>query len=139
MKKRLGLAAAGLFGLAVMAAAPANAQQGSPLQGKPNKAVTGGGSGKPLVSPVKPHAQHQGGGGHGGGHKHKSNTGRNVAAGVAAGVIGAIILNEAAKASSGGDSYSSSSGDGELSCRQLERRCDDGKDWACRKYDRQGC
>jgi hypothetical protein len=58
---------------------------------------------------------------------HRSNGGRNVAAGVAAGVVGAIILNEAARASSG---------DGHLRCRQLDRRCDDGQEWACRKLAR---
>lgn len=69
--------------------------------------------------------------------KKKSNTGRNVAAGVAAGVVGAIILNEVARGNSGGSGvYVEERGERRLSCRQLERRCDDGQGWACRKLDR---
>jgi hypothetical protein len=61
----------------------------------------------------------------------RSNTGRNIGIGIAAGVLGAIILNQAANANErgGGD-------EGGLSCRQLDRRCDDGQDWACRKFAR---
>ena len=40
------------------------------------------------------------------GHRH-SNRGRNIAAGVAAGVVGAIILNEAARASGGDEAMAS--------------------------------
>jgi hypothetical protein len=63
----------------------------------------------------------------------RSNTGRNLAVGIAAGVLGAIILNQAARAGErdhGGDD------EGGLSCRQLDRRCDDGQEWACRKFAR---
>ncbi|MEZ5849087.1 MAG: hypothetical protein R3D68_00370 [Hyphomicrobiaceae bacterium] len=63
--------------------------------------------------------------------RRRNNTGRNVAIGVGAAILGGIILNEAAKANGYRD-------DG-LSCRQLYRRCDDGQDWACRKFDRRGC
>ena len=61
-----------------------------------------------------------------------SNRNRNIAIGAAA-VVGTIIAVEAARASSGG-------GGGELSCRALERRCDDGQNWACRRLDvREDC
>jgi hypothetical protein len=61
----------------------------------------------------------------------RSNRGRNVAIGVGAAILGGIILNEAARANTYRD-------DG-LSCGQLARRCDDGLDWACRKFERRGC
>lgn len=61
-----------------------------------------------------------------------SNRNGKVAAGIAAAVIGGIIINEVARSQSRGDS-----GDGRLSCRQLENRCEDGQNWACRKLDRE--
>lgn len=105
MKSTFGLAMACALGLAISTSTIAQAQ------GQHHK--KGG-----VV--VKKHSGH--------GHHH-SNKGRNIAAGVAASVIGAIILNEAAKASSGSGH----------SCQSLERRCDDGQDWACRKLDRSNC
>lgn len=127
------LLAAVIIGLGAIASAPANAQEGKPFLAKKS----------PTVAPKVHHggpkvAQPQHGGGHGGGHKphHRSHTGRNVAAGVAAGVIGAIILNEAAKANSDREVVSEERGP-RHSCRSLSRRCDDGQDWACRKFDRQ--
>lgn len=125
MKLKSSIVAACVVGLAL------GISSGASAQFDPTKKVQRGPGGPPKVftpaRPGGPQVHH--------GHKNRSHTGRNVAAGVAAGVIGAIILNEAAKASSSSSSYES---DG-LSCRQLERRCDDGKDWACRKYDRRGC
>ena len=75
IKKALGLAAICAMGLTMTSIAPASAEP--PHKGK---SVSKGGS----------HSSH-------GGH---SNRGRNIGAGIAAGVVGAIILNEAARASS---------------------------------------
>ena len=61
-----------------------------------------------------------------------NNVGRNIGLGVAAVVIGGIVASEAARAN-GYNSYSYR-GNG-LSCRQLERRCDDGSNWACRQLE----
>jgi hypothetical protein len=63
------------------------------------------------------------------GHRH-SNTGRNVGIGIGAVVIGTIIASEVARANSGSG----------MSCRALERRCDDGQNWACRRLEvREDC
>jgi hypothetical protein len=63
------------------------------------------------------------------GHRH-SNTGRNIGIGIGAVVIGTIIASEVARANSGSG----------MSCRALERRCDDGQNWACRRLDvREDC
>lgn len=56
-------------------------------------------------------------------------SGRGIAAGVAAGIAGAIILNEVTR------SRPAYADDG-LSCGQLEYRCSNGQDWACRRLDR---
>ena len=67
--------------------------------------------------------------------KHRNNNnGRNIGLGVAAVVIGTVIASQAARANS-----SSYRGDG-MSCGQLERRCDDGQNWACRRLEvREDC
>ena len=132
MKTLRAVLAAIVIGLGAMASAPAGAQYDS---GKPVYTKKVNGSAPKVHSAPKVSQQHHGGN-HGGGHKpqHHSNKGRNVAAGVAAGVIGAIILNEAAKASSREVVEERSP---RHSCRSLSRRCDDGQDWACRKFDRQ--
>ena len=57
-----------------------------------------------------------------------SNRDRNIAIGVGAAVIGGIIASQAASANSRGDGES-------MSCRALERRCDDGQNWACRRLE----
>ena len=58
-----------------------------------------------------------------------NNNARNIGLGVGAVIIGGVIASEAARAN--GYSYR---GNG-LSCRQLERRCDDGSNWACRQLE----
>ncbi|MGE0766423.1 MAG: hypothetical protein AB7L90_08165 [Hyphomicrobiaceae bacterium] len=71
--------------------------------------------------------------GHGGGrHTGGRHRGGKIAGGIAAGIAGALILNEIAK-SQAAPAYR----DDGLSCRQLRFRCEDGRDWACRKFDRQ--
>lgn len=81
-------------------------------------------------------------------NKHGSNRNRNVAIGVGAAVVGVVIASEIARSNarsdrtyySGGRTYYRSNSSDELSCRQLERRCDDGQDWACRRLDvREDC
>ncbi len=114
--KYLGLAVACAVGLGAMVASTTSAD--AQYSGKKYT------KGAPVVQSHRAGPQH-----YSGGHR-RSNTGRNVAAGVAAAVIGGIIINEVARGNSSGDG---------LSCRQLERRCDDGQDWACAKYDRRGC
>lgn len=122
MKTSLGLAMAGMLGLGLaLTGTTASVAQSGSYQG--NKVVVKKAPvvvAKPQYRAVQSHS----------GHRH-SNRGRNIAAGVAAGVVGAIILNEAAKASGGYD--------GEYSCEALERRCDRGQDWACRRLDRNSC
>ena len=92
-----------------------------------NKGGKGGGS-------KQPQQQHQGRGGGG------NNAGK-IAGGIAAGIAGAIILNEIAKSQredrGGYRQERIYREEGGLSCRQLERRCDDGQGWACRKLDRE--
>ena len=123
MKASLGLAMACVLGLGLaLTSTTASIAQSGQYQG--NKVIVK--KGPVVVS--KP--QYKGGPSHSG-HHHHSNRGRNVAAGIAAGVVGAIILNEAARA---GGAY-----DGEYSCEALERRCDRGQDWACRRLDRNSC
>jgi hypothetical protein len=133
MKKMLqalsAFALAFLIGMAFVQVPDAAAQQHK-YKGK-------GGGGGPVV------VQRGGGGHHHGGHRRggRNHTGK-IVGGVAAGIAGAIILNEIAKSQSGpsyrGERqyYSGDSGGG-LSCRQLRYRCEDGRDWACRKFDRQ--
>lgn len=60
--------------------------------------------------------------------RHRYNN-RNVALGVAAAVVaGTVIAASAANASD------------RMSCSQLERRCDNGQDWACRRLEvREDC
>jgi len=60
-------------------------------------------------------------------------TGR-ILGGIAAGVAGAIILNEIAKDRQYEERryYSRP----QISCRELDERCYDGQEWACRKFDR---
>ena len=122
MKLSLGFATACLlgFGLAMTGSTTSIAQggqyQGKTIVVKKGPVVVA----KPQYKAVPQHS----------GHRH-SNRGRNIAGGVAAGVVGAIILNEAARASG---AY-----DGEYSCADLERRCDRGQDWACRRLDRNSC
>jgi hypothetical protein len=122
MKKSLYLAATCMLGLGLaLTSTTAGLAQSGGYQG--NKVVVKKGPvvvAKPQYKAVPQHS----------GHRH-SNRGRNIAAGVAAGVVGAIILNEAARASG---AY-----DGEYSCADLERRCDRGQDWACRRLDRNSC
>ena len=57
--------------------------------------------------------------------------GRNVAIGVLTGAAAlAIIAN-------GNRAHASDYDDGDYNqCRRWRHRCDDGSDWACRKYDR---
>ena len=122
MRTSLGLAAACMVGLGLaLTSTTASVAQGGPNQG--NKVIVKKG---PVVV-AKP--QSKGGPSHSG--QRHSNRGRNIAGGVAAGVVGAIILNEAARASGGYD--------GEYSCESLERRCDRGQDWACRRLERNSC
>ena len=133
--KYFGLAAACILsaGLMVAHAAPVAAQGNEARKfGKPP--LTKGPA--PQANRAAPPPQHGNRSGHSG-HR-SSNTGRNIAAGVAAGVVGAIILNEVARANGGG--YSTQGyRDGGLSCDELEYRCDRGQDWACRKLDRNSC
>jgi hypothetical protein len=98
----------------------------------------GGGGGGGFSKPKGP--PHHGGKHHGGKHHGGKNHGGKIAGGIAAGILGAVILNEIAKSNQpkyDNRSYYSGGGGGELSCRQLARRCEDGRDWACRKFDRQ--
>ena len=107
--------------LAPMAAAVA---QDAPPRSKGGKGSGGGGS-------KQPQQQSRSGGG--------NKTGK-IVGGIAAGIAGAIILNEIAKGQGDEREYRGEryyGGDGRLSCRQLERRCDDGQGWACRKLDRE--
>ena len=119
MKVRLGFAAASLLGLGLLMMGAGSAD----AQNDPQKVKKAAKVGQPQVS-RQAQSQRQG-------ERRGSNTGRNIAAGVAAGVVGAIILNEAARASDDGDRG--------YSCEALERRCDNGQDWACRKLDRNSC
>jgi hypothetical protein len=91
-----------------------------------------GGGGGPVV------VQRRSGHHHGGSHR-RGNRGAKIAGGVAAGIAGAIILNEIARSQPAPvyqerRYYGSSGG---LSCRQLSYRCEDGQNWACRKFDRE--
>jgi hypothetical protein len=61
--------------------------------------------------------------------------GGGVAAGIAAGVAGAIIINELARRQSSPSYYYYDRSPG-MSCYELERRCDDGQEWACHRLDR---
>jgi hypothetical protein len=67
----------------------------------------------------------------------KSN--RNLGIGIGAAIVGAAIIGGIASQSEARPSYYSRPSyrdhDG-LSCGQLERRCDDGQEWACRKLSR---
>lgn len=77
-----------------------------------------------IVNPSKPNPGFQQ-------SNRSSNLDRNIAIGVGAAVIGGIIASQAARANSGGES---------MSCRSLERRCDDGQNWACRRLEvREDC
>lgn len=63
-----------------------------------------------------------------------SNRNRNIGLGAAAAILGTAIAIEAARSSSA-RSYRE-----ELSCPALERRCDDGQNWACRRLEeREDC
>mgnify|MGYP000563054649 CR=1 FL=1 len=62
----------------------------------------------------------------------KNRTARNIAIGVGAAIATGIILSEAARAR-GRDYYSSD--DHYRRCRSLLRKCDDGRNWACRKFN----
>ena len=122
MKTSRGFATACMLGLGVaLISTTGSVAQSGQYQGK-NVVVKKG----PVVV-AKP--QNKGGPSHSG--QRHSNKGRNIAGGIAAGVVGAIILNEAARASG---AY-----DGEYSCESLERRCDRGQDWACRRLERNSC
>lgn len=80
----------------------------------------------------------KGGGGPGqqgprrGGGKNRAG---KIAGGIAAGIAAGIILNEIAKGQAEAREERHYRGDG-LSCRQLLFRCEDGQEWACRKFDR---
>ncbi|MEQ1576139.1 MAG: hypothetical protein ABL894_00665, partial [Hyphomicrobium sp.] len=68
-----------------------------------------------------------------------SNRNRNIGLGVAAAVVGTAIAIEAARANSGERRYYRDGGDG-MSCPALERRCDGGQEWACRRLEvREDC
>lgn len=72
--------------------------------------------------------------------RRRGPSGGAIAAGAAAAIIGGIIVNEAIRSErrSGPVRYYDE-GPG-LSCYQLERRCDAGYDWACRRLDNDpGC
>jgi hypothetical protein len=142
MRKLFAWASAGLIslGLLVAAAMPATAQQDPQAKDKAQKVrpkESGSGQAPAARSqpPAQRSAQPQGQ------QRKSSNSGRNIAAGVAAGVAGAIILNEVARANRGSVEVYEEDDDRPrgLSCRQLERRCDDGQDWACRRLDRNSC
>lgn len=60
-------------------------------------------------------------------HGHKKKKGSNAGAAIAAGAAAAVILGIAAN---------SAKADRGNECRRWERKCDDGQDWACDKYDR---
>ncbi|MDX2158106.1 MAG: hypothetical protein SFW09_16520 [Hyphomicrobiaceae bacterium] len=103
------------------------------------------GAGLLLVQVPEGAAQGHKGKGKGGGthvapqHRGGGNKAGKIAGGIAAGIAGAIILNEIAKSQRQRqpDYYYGGGGNGGgLSCRQLERRCEDGQDWACRRFDR---
>jgi hypothetical protein len=132
MRRSFGLATACLLGLGLATSITTGSlaqntyKQGSSHQG--GKVVVK--KAPVVVQPQRSYSSGRPTGQHSG-HQNRSNTGRNIAVGVAAGVVGAIILNEAAKASGGYD--------GEYSCESLERRCDNGQDWACRRLDRNSC
>ncbi|MEQ1613054.1 MAG: hypothetical protein ABL904_09915 [Hyphomicrobiaceae bacterium] len=69
-----------------------------------------------------------------------SNRNRNIGLGVAAAVVGTAIAIEAARANSGERRYYRSGGGDGLSCPALERRCDGGQEWACRRLEvREDC
>jgi len=83
---------------------------------------------------VSPQA-HQGHHGNQGHHNNRSNRNRNIGIGIAAAAAAAILLSQGARASSrhnDDDHYSHRD-----QCRRWDRRCDDGADWACRKYRRE--
>lgn len=68
-----------------------------------------------------------------------SNRNRNIGLGVAAAVVGTAIAIEAARANSGERRYYRDGGEG-MSCPALERRCDGGQEWACRRLEvREDC
>jgi hypothetical protein len=146
MRQLLGWACAGVIslGLAAVAATPATAQQDPQAKDRGQKAKPkDSGSGQAPAARSQPLAQRSAQPqGQQGQQRKSSNSGRNIAAGVAAGVAGAIILNEVARANRGSVEVYEDDGDDRprgLSCRQLERRCDDGQDWACRRLDRNSC
>lgn len=62
----------------------------------------------------------------------KSRTGRNIAIGVGAALVTGLIISESARAR-GRDYYSTD--DHYRRCRSLMRQCDNGKGWACRKFE----
>ena len=73
------------------------------------------------------------------GPRNNSNRNRNIGLGVAAAVVGTAIAIEAARANNGERRYYRGGGDG-LSCPALERRCDEGQNWACRRLEvREDC
>lgn len=65
------------------------------------------------------------------------NKAGKIAGGIAAGIAAGIILNEISKsqAAPAYDDRPRYRDGGHLSCRQLRFRCEDGRDWACRRYD----
>lgn len=66
----------------------------------------------------------------------RSKNAGKVLGGIAAGVAGAIIVNEIAKQQRRDRYHGNGHYRPRLSCRELDRRCYHGSDWACRKFDR---
>lgn len=122
MKKSiLRTAVASALSLCLVAASVGVAQSAEPKK-------KGGIGNKPNVVVVKP-----------GPVQRNSNRNRNVGLGVAAAVIGTAIAIEATRANSGERRYYRGGGEG-MSCPALERRCDSGQEWACRRLgDRPDC
>lgn len=115
----LGKAVASALSLCLVAASVGAAQSAEPKK-------KGGVVNKPNVVVVRP------------GPRNNSNRNRNIGLGIAA-VVGTAIAIEAARANSGERRYYRGGGEG-LSCPALERRCDDGQEWACRRLgDRPDC
>lgn len=65
-----------------------------------------------------------------GARRGKRRRGKNIGKGIAAGAAAAILLGIAAEAANADDD------DDRGYCRRLAYKCDDGRDWACRKFDR---
>ncbi len=62
----------------------------------------------------------------------RRSRGKNIGKGIAAGAAAAILLGIASEAARANDDYDDDRG----YCRRLAYKCDDGRDWACRKFDR---